>query len=112
MRWPWRGSLLIKPPWVLIDEVLDSLDDAWLERTIDIFAKDLAQSAIIYIGRSDAHHVFTRVLHLIMDPTAKKLKTLAARARRGRRARGARRRRTKLMKKRNHRPARTGGTAR
>ncbi len=69
-----------KAAWVLIDEVLDSLDDAWLERTIDIFAKDLAQSAIIYIGRSDAHHVFTRVLHLIMDPTAKKLKTLAARA--------------------------------
>ena len=68
-----------KAAWILIDEVLDSLDDAWLERTIDIFAKDLAQSAIIYIGRSDAHHVFTRVLHLIMDPTAKKLKTLAAR---------------------------------
>lgn len=67
-----------KAPWILIDEVLDSLDDAWLERTIDIFAKDLAQSAIIYIGRSDAHHVFSRVLHLIMDPTAKKLKALGA----------------------------------
>ena len=67
-----------KAPWVLIDEILDSLDDAWLERAIDIFAKDLAQSAIIYIGRSDAHHVFTRVLHLIMDPTAKKLKAISA----------------------------------
>jgi putative ATP-binding cassette transporter len=67
-----------KAPWVLIDEVLDSLDDTWLERTLDIFAKDLAESAIIYIGRSDAHHVFSKVLHLIMDPTAKKLKTLAA----------------------------------
>ncbi|HEY6619266.1 MAG TPA: ATP-binding cassette domain-containing protein, partial [Steroidobacteraceae bacterium] len=67
-----------KAPWVLIDEVLDSLDDTWLERTLDIFAKDLAESAIIYIGRSDAHHVFSKVLHLIMDPTAKKLKVLAA----------------------------------
>ncbi len=65
-----------KAAWVLIDEVLDSLEDSWLERTIDIFAKDLAQSTIIYIGRSDAHHVFSRVLHLIMDPTAKKLKNL------------------------------------
>ncbi len=67
-----------KAPWVLIDEILDSLDDAWLERAIDIFTKDLAQSAIIYIGRTDAHHVFSRVLHLIMDPTAKKLKALGA----------------------------------
>ncbi len=40
-----------------------------LERVIDIFTKDLAQSAVIHIGRSDAHHFFSRVLHLIMDPT-------------------------------------------
>lgn len=65
-----------KAPWVLIDEVLDSLDDTTLDRAVDIFSKDLAQSGIIHIGRSDAHHFFTRVLHLIMDPTAKKLKAL------------------------------------
>jgi putative ATP-binding cassette transporter len=70
--------IIHKAPWVLIDEVLDSLDDAALERVTDIFSKELAQSGVIYIGRSDAHHVFTRVLHLIMDPTAKKLKALAA----------------------------------
>jgi vitamin B12/bleomycin/antimicrobial peptide transport system ATP-binding/permease protein len=64
-------------PWVIIDEVLDSLDDRQLDRAVDIFTKDLAQSAIIHIGRTDAHHMFTRVLHLIMDPTAKKLKSLA-----------------------------------
>ncbi len=64
-------------PWVIIDEVLDSLDDRQLDRTVDIFTKDLAQSTIIYIGRTDAHHVFSRVLHLVMDPTAKKLKGLA-----------------------------------
>lgn len=67
-----------KAQWVLIDEILDSLDDTWLARAVDIFTKDLAQSAIIYIGRSDANHVFSRVLHLIMDPTAKKLKALGA----------------------------------
>jgi vitamin B12/bleomycin/antimicrobial peptide transport system ATP-binding/permease protein len=65
-------------PWLVIDEVLDSLDDRQLDRAVDIFTKDLAQSAIIHIGRSDAHHVFSRVLHLIMDPTAKKLKALGA----------------------------------
>jgi vitamin B12/bleomycin/antimicrobial peptide transport system ATP-binding/permease protein len=63
-----------KPAWLLIDEVLDSLDDRQIDLTVDIFTKDLAQSGIIHIGRTDAHHMFSRVLHLIMDPTAKKLK--------------------------------------
>jgi putative ATP-binding cassette transporter len=63
-------------PWLIIDEVLDSLDDRQLDRAVDIFTKDLAQSTIIHIGRTDAHHVFSRVLHLVMDPTAKKLKAL------------------------------------
>ncbi len=66
--------ILHKAPWVLIDEVLDSLDDTALDRAIDIFSKDLAQSGIIHIGRSDAHHTFSRVLHLVMDPAAKKLR--------------------------------------
>ena len=65
-------------PWVIIDEVLDSLDDRQIDLTVDIFTKDLAQSGIIHIGRTDAHHMFSRVLHLIMDPTAKKLKVPAA----------------------------------
>jgi putative ATP-binding cassette transporter len=66
-------TILHKAPWVIIDEVLDSLDDRALERVVDIFTTDLAQSAIIHIGRTDAHHLFSRVLHLIIDPTAKKL---------------------------------------
>ena len=65
-----------KAPWILIDEVLDSLDDVALDRAVDILTKDLAQSGVIYIGRSEAHQMFSRVLHLIMDPTAKKLKKL------------------------------------
>ena len=67
-----------RAPWLVIDEVLDSLDDRQLNRAVDIFTTDLAQSAIIHIGRTDAHHVFSRVLHLIKDPTAKKLKALGA----------------------------------
>ena len=38
------------------------------QRVIDIFAKDLAHAGIIYIGRTDAHHFFSRVLHLVKDP--------------------------------------------
>ena len=68
--------IIHKAPWILIDEVLDSLDDTALNRAVDILTKDLAQSGVIYIGRNDAHNIFTRVLHLIMDPTAKKLKAL------------------------------------
>jgi putative ATP-binding cassette transporter len=65
--------LVHKAPWVLIDEVLDSLDDRALDRFIDIFTKDLPQTSVIHIGRSDAHHMFSRTLHLVMDSTAKKL---------------------------------------
>jgi vitamin B12/bleomycin/antimicrobial peptide transport system ATP-binding/permease protein len=65
--------IIHKAPWVLIDEVLDALDDSALERAIDIFAKDLKQSTVIHIGRTDAHKYFSRVLHLIKDPTARKL---------------------------------------
>jgi vitamin B12/bleomycin/antimicrobial peptide transport system ATP-binding/permease protein len=66
-------AILHQAPWVLIDEVLDALDDATLERAIDIFAKDLMQSTIVHIGRTDAHKYFSRVLHLIKDPSARNL---------------------------------------
>jgi putative ATP-binding cassette transporter len=65
--------LLHRAPWVLIDEVLDSLDDEALKRVVDVFAKDLPQSGVIHIGRSDAHQFMSRVLHLIKDPMTRKL---------------------------------------
>jgi vitamin B12/bleomycin/antimicrobial peptide transport system ATP-binding/permease protein len=65
--------VLHKRPWVLIDEVLDSLPDDALELVIDIFTKDLAQTGILHIGRTDAHHLFSRVLHLVKDPAGRKL---------------------------------------
>jgi putative ATP-binding cassette transporter len=61
------------PPWVLIDEVFDSLEDDALALVIDIFTKDLAQTGVLHIGRSDAHDFFSRVLHLIKDPATRKL---------------------------------------
>ena len=65
--------LLHQAPWVLIDEVLDLLDDVALGRVIDVFKKDLSQSTVIHIGRSDAHQLLSRVLHLVKDPLATKL---------------------------------------
>jgi putative ATP-binding cassette transporter len=65
--------LLHKPPWLLIDEVLDSLDEDSLQRVTDIFAKDLRESAIIYIGRAGGAGLFSRQLHLVKDPTLRKL---------------------------------------
>ena len=65
--------LVHKAPWVIIDEVLDSMDDAALQRFVDIFTQDLPQTSVVHIGRSDAHHMFSRTLHLVIDPTAKKL---------------------------------------
>ena len=66
--------LLHRPPWVLIDEVLDSLDDDARARVMDIFAKDLEHTGVIHIGRAAAHdHLFSRVLHLINDPTLRRL---------------------------------------
>jgi len=62
--------LLHAPPWVVIDEVLDSLDEAARQGILDIFVKDLEHTGVIHIGRADTHgHLFSRVLHLVKDPT-------------------------------------------
>jgi putative ATP-binding cassette transporter len=62
--------VLHAPPWVLIDEVLDSLDENARRCILDLFVKDLPHTGVIHIGRADAHdHLFSRVLHLVKDPT-------------------------------------------
>src|SRR5229473_1967278 len=66
--------VLRAPPWVLIDEVLDSLDENARRCVLDLFAKDLPHTGVIHIGRADAHdHLFSRVLHLVKDPTLRRL---------------------------------------
>jgi len=65
--------LIHQAQWVVIDEVLDSLDDKSLDRFVEIFTTQLPDCGVIHIGRTDAHKFFSRVLHLINDPTAKKL---------------------------------------
>jgi vitamin B12/bleomycin/antimicrobial peptide transport system ATP-binding/permease protein len=71
-------AVLHAPPWVLIDEVLDSLDTDARRGILDIFAKDLAHTGVIYIGRTDPRDpLFTRVLHLVKDPALRRLQTAA-----------------------------------
>jgi putative ATP-binding cassette transporter len=66
--------VLHAPPWVLIDEVLDSLDEDARQGILDLFVKDLRHTGVIHIGRADAHdHLFSRVLHLVKDPTLRRL---------------------------------------
>ncbi|MFZ0498734.1 MAG: ABC transporter ATP-binding protein/permease [Steroidobacteraceae bacterium] len=66
--------MLHVPPWVLIDEALDSIDMDTRERVRDMFTRDLAHSGIIYIGRADPNNKFySRVLRLVNDPTTRRL---------------------------------------
>jgi putative ATP-binding cassette transporter len=79
--------VLHAPPWVLIDEVLDSIDEETRERVINIFATDLKHTGIIHIGRGRARDPsVTRVLHLIKDPTVRRLARHAVPAARGKSA--------------------------
>ena len=66
--------MLHVPPWVLIDEALDSIDVNTRERVMDMFTRDLAHSGVIYIGRADpTGGFFSRVLRLENDPGARRL---------------------------------------
>jgi putative ATP-binding cassette transporter len=66
--------LLHKPKWVLIDEVLDNLDADTHAVITDVIRKELKDSAVIHIGRQMANdHTFERVVHLIKDPTVRRL---------------------------------------
>ena len=66
--------MLHAPRWVLIDEALDSIDVATRGHVMEMFTTDLADSGLIYIGRADPQGgFFSRVLHLVNDPTTRRL---------------------------------------
>jgi putative ATP-binding cassette transporter len=68
--------VLHAPAWLLIDEVLDSLDEEVRQRVLAVVAEDLQRTGVIHIGRADARdHLFSRVLHLVKDPTLRRLPT-------------------------------------
>jgi len=74
------ARLLLKaPPWVLIDEALDSLDEPTLAQVKEVFARELKQTALIHIGRElQGGPPYARVLHLVNDPDAPRLSRPAA----------------------------------
>jgi vitamin B12/bleomycin/antimicrobial peptide transport system ATP-binding/permease protein len=66
--------VLRAPPWILIDEVLDSLDADTLKLINGVLEKELQGSAVIHIGHpAESDKAFKRVLHLIKDPTVRRL---------------------------------------
>src|SRR6267142_5524969 len=67
-------ALLHAPRWMIIDEVLDSLDDRARDCVIDVLTKDFQQTGIVYIGRVPARdRLFGRTLRLMKDPGAHRL---------------------------------------
>jgi len=71
---PFARLLLHRPRWILINEALDSLDEENRALALDIFTLELADAAILNLGRADLQKgFFTRVLHLIDDPTGERL---------------------------------------
>jgi putative ATP-binding cassette transporter len=67
--------VLQTPPWLLIDDMLGSLDDEALERVIDIFSNELVHTSVIHIGRAAQARdpLFHRVLHLVKSPVTTNL---------------------------------------
>jgi putative ATP-binding cassette transporter len=64
-------ALLHEPRWMVIDEVLESLDDRARDCVIDVLTNDFQQTGIVYIGRVPAHdRLFGRTVRLMKDPGA------------------------------------------
>ena len=61
--------MLQTPPWVLIDGTFGSLDDDVLSIVMDVFTRELKDSAVIHIGTPGiAFPLFSRVIHLVKAP--------------------------------------------
>jgi putative ATP-binding cassette transporter len=72
-------ALVHAPPWLIIDELFDGLEEGKLERTLELFKSELPRTAVIHIGSSFKHHpMFPTVLHLQSDPAARRLPSTAA----------------------------------
>ncbi|HEY3785823.1 MAG TPA: ABC transporter ATP-binding protein/permease [Steroidobacteraceae bacterium] len=66
--------VLHAPPWIVMDEVLDSLDGDTLKLIRAALARELKGSAVIHVGRPPAgEEMFKRVVHLVKDPEKRRL---------------------------------------
>jgi vitamin B12/bleomycin/antimicrobial peptide transport system ATP-binding/permease protein len=80
LNWDDQQSLMLarllihRPPWVVLDEMLDSIDGATRDRAFEIFSKDLKSAGIVHIGRGDAADPsFTRRVRVVKDPRMRRL---------------------------------------
>ena len=72
-------AVIHAPPWLLIEEVLDTLDDDTRRRVSDVIVKDFAGSGVIHIGCTTRHSdLFGRVLRLVKDPEARRLRPVGS----------------------------------
>jgi putative ATP-binding cassette transporter len=66
--------LMHAPPWVVIDELIDAVDEGTRARVIDVLSKEMKATTVIHISRKGATDpIFTRILHLIKDPGTRRL---------------------------------------
>ena len=66
--------LIHRPRWLVLDEMLDSIDGETRSRAFEIFSKDLRNSAILHIGRGNAAvPSFTRLVRIVKHPGMRSL---------------------------------------
>jgi putative ATP-binding cassette transporter len=66
--------LIHRPRWLVLDEMLDSIDGDTRSRAFEIFSRDLKSSAILHIGRGNAADPsFTRLVRVVKHPGMRSL---------------------------------------
>jgi putative ATP-binding cassette transporter len=66
--------LIHRPQWVVLDEVLDSIDGETRARALEILSQDLKGAGVMHIGRGRAADPsFTRSIRVVTDPNRRKL---------------------------------------
>jgi len=80
LNWDEQQSLMLarlliqRPRWLVLDEMIDSIDGETRARAFEIFSNDLKDAAIIHIGRARAAlPSFARVVHVVQDPRRRRL---------------------------------------
>lgn len=66
--------LIHRPRWLVLDEMLDSIDGETRLRAFEVFSQDLKNSAILHIGRGNAADPsFTRLVRVVKHPGIRSL---------------------------------------
>ena len=80
LNWDDQQSLMLarllihRPRWLVLDEMLDSIDGETRSRAFEIFSGDLKDSAILHIGRGNAADPsFTRFVRVVKHPGMRSL---------------------------------------